>query len=153
MTEIAPLIGLLDVHTGELLPATVENAGRVLTSARAMKEQVNAIVTETTGWLAEESARQGTRTLQGGGETITISGGDTVEYDAHDLVEALRLADCPEDRIERAVVAEITYKVDRSVLRQLAGANPAYRIAIELAERHVEKPFRASVKLRRHADE
>lgn len=145
--------GLLDIQTGEVLPATIDNAARVLHAARATKEHVNAIVTEATAYLVRESAHQGTKTLRGEDETVTVSGGETVEYDAHDLMEALRLAGCPEDRIERAVVAEITYKVDRSVLRQLAAANADYKAAIQLAERTVEKPYRASVKLRRNTSE
>jgi hypothetical protein len=42
--------------------------------------------------------------------------------------------------------------VNRAVLRQLAAANPDYRAAIELAEHEIEKPYRATVKLRRNTD-
>lgn len=142
MTELATIPELLNVETGEVLPATAENAAVVLLAARAMKQRLNDVVSETTGWLVEEARRRGTKTLA----SVTLSGGPTLEYDASDLMEALRIAGCPEDRIGEAVVAEITYKVNRSVLRQLAAANPDYRAAIELAERTVEKSYRASVK-------
>jgi hypothetical protein len=141
--------GFLDMTTGELLPATVDNAARVLNSARAIKEQVNQLVQETTAWLAEEAARRGTKTLYEGGSQIVLTGGAGEDYDAVDLMDALRAADCPEDRIEQAVVAVITYKVNRSVLRQLAAANPDYKAAIDLARREVEKPWRASIKTRK----
>jgi hypothetical protein len=145
--------GLLDVRTGELLEPTVGNAARVLHAARAMKQQVNEIVNEATAYLVSLSEHQGTKTLQGEGETISLTGGPTVDYDAADLRDALEAAGCPEDRINAAAEMIITYKVNRSVLRQLAAANPDYKAAIELAEREVEKPYRASVKLRRQTDD
>lgn len=154
-TEVAtasPYTGLLDVRTGELLPANIENAARVLHAARAMKQQVNEIVNEATAYLVEESTRLGTKTLHGGDETITVSGGPSVDYDPTALRELLEAAGCPQERIERAVVQEVSYKVDRSVLRQLAGANPAYRKAIQNSELEVEKPYRASIRLRRNSE-
>lgn len=117
-----------------------------------MKQQVNQIVNDATAYLVDVATEQGIKTLHDGGETITISGGPTVEYDPLDLREALEAAGCPQNRIDQAVVAEITYKVDRSVLRQLAAANPDYKAAISLAEREVEKPYRATIKLRRNTD-
>ena len=145
-TEVVPSAHLLDVTTGEVLEATVPNAATVLHAARLMKQRVNDIIAETTAWLASEAAHQGTKTLRAGKTTVTLTGGSSVEYDAHDLMEALREAGCPEERIGEAVVAEVSYKINRSVLRQLAGANQDYRAAIELAEREVERPYRASVK-------
>lgn len=145
--------GLLDVRTGELLPATVENAARVLHAARAMKAQVNEIVVEATGFLVDESTRQGIKTLHGGNETVTLSGGPSIDYDPADLRDALEAAGCPQARIDQAVIQEVTYKVDRSVLRQLAAANPTYKRAIASAELEVERPYRASVKLRRQTND
>lgn len=151
--ELQQWTGLLDVQTGELLPATVSNAARVLQAARAMKRHVDEIVREATEYLAAESARQGTKTLHDGDETVTLTGGTTVEYDPGDLMEALAMAGCPAERIDQAVVATVTYKVDRAVLRQLAAANPEYKAAIDLAAREVEKDYRASVKLRRQKND
>ena len=150
--EIAEFTGLLNLETGELLPATVDNAGRVLIAARAMKERVNAIVRETTDYIVSVSEREGTKTLHGEHETVTLTGGTTTTYDAGDLMELLADAGCPEDRINAAVTATVTYKVDRNVLRQLAAANPDYKAAIELAAREVEKPYSAAVKLRRNGE-
>ena len=62
------------------------------------------------------------------------------------LDELLREAGCPEERIRDAITPVLTYKVNQLVLKQLAGANPDYRAAIELAHRSVEVPWRVSVK-------
>ncbi len=152
-TDLEQFTGLLDVRTGELLAPSVGNAARVIHAARAMKAQVNEIVNEATAYLVGLSEREGTKTLHGEDETITVSGGPTIDYDPQDLIEALQAAGCPENRINAAVVQTVSYKVDRAVLRQLASANENYRAAIQLAELEVEKPYRASVKLRRNSDE
>lgn len=143
--------GLLNVETGELLPATVENAAAALIACRNMKQRVNELVAETTAFLVAEAERRGTKTLHGDAETITLTGGIGDEYDAVDLMELLRSAGCPEDRVAAAVTTEITYRVNRSVLKQLA-VNKDYKAAIDLARREVEKPYRASVKARRQTD-
>lgn len=137
---------LLNVETGEVLPATVENAAAVIQAARTMKSRINEVVGAATAYLVSESHHQGTKTFNGGYGSVTVSGGATVEYDAADLMEALRMAGCPEERISEAVTTEISYRVNRSVLRQLVAANPEYRAAAELAEREITKPWRASVK-------
>lgn len=137
---------LLNVGTGELLPATVENALTVLEVAREIEANLRAVKQAATLFLVEESQRQGTKTFHTPGGKLELSGGPSVEYDAADLMEALREAGCPEGRISAAVEETVTYKVNRSVLRQLVGANEDYAAAAELAERNVEKPWRASVK-------
>lgn len=145
-TDLTVVAELLDVSSGEVLPATVENAATVLREARVMKQKVDGVIRSATEYLASESAHHGTKTFHVPAGTITLNGGMTVDYDAHDLVEALRVAGCPEERINEAVTAEVSYKVNRSVLRQLAAANTDYKAAIELAERHIDKPWRASVR-------
>jgi hypothetical protein len=144
--DIAVVTELLDVSSGEILPATVENAATVLRAAREVKQQVDGVIRTTTEYLASESAHHGTKTFDLSAGKLTLTGGASVDYDAVDLMEALRVAGCPDERINEAVVAEVSYKVNRSVLRQLAAANPDYKAAIELAERHVDKPWRASVR-------
>jgi len=151
-TQSPKYVGLLDVQTGELLEPSVQNAARVLSAARAMKAHVNEIVNEATAYLVALSEHQGTKTLHGDGETVTVSGGPGIDYDPIELRELLEKAGCPQNRIEQAVRTEITYKVDRAVLRQLAAANKDYKQAIDHAEVEVEKPWRASIKLRRNPD-
>ncbi len=152
MTELEAYTGLLDVRTGELLEPTVPNAANVIEEARVMKASLNEIVAEATRFLVHLSEQRGTKTLHAENVTVTVTGGTGTDNDPGDLMEALALAGCPEDRINAAVHAEVVYKVDRAVLRQLAGANEDYRAAIELAERTVERPYRASVKVRRQGE-
>lgn len=137
---------LVNVETGERLPATIDNAVIVLEAAREMKRKLGAVIAETTAFLVSQSEVRGSKTFHSTEGTLTLSGGPSSEYDPADLMEGLREAGCPEDRIEEAVVAEVTYKVNRSVLRQLAGANLKYADAIDAAERVIERPYRASVK-------
>ncbi len=146
MSDLAVVTELLDVETGELLEPSVPNAARVLAAARLMKSRINDVIADATAYLTAEAAHQGTKTFHYDRGTVALNGGPTVDYDPTDLMEALRLAGCPEERIGEAVVATISYKVNRSVLRQLAGANPDYKAAIALAEREVEKPLYASLK-------
>lgn len=147
MTEqLVPITQLLDVSSGEVLPANIANAGRVIQAARDMKNRIGEVIAQATAYLAEESARQGTRTLSSGTTQVTLSGGTTTDYDPVDLRMELEFAGCPENRIEEAIVAEVTYKVNRTVLRQLAGANSDYKAAIERSAREVEKPYRVSIK-------
>jgi hypothetical protein len=136
----------VNVETGEYLPATVANAATVLLAARSMKHRIDDVIAGVTTFLVGESAVRGTKTLNTGDRTVTLTGGEGISYDAVDLMEALRMAGCPEDRIEQAVTTTVSYKVNRSVLTQLRAANPDYKAAIELAERQVEMPWRASVK-------
>ncbi len=143
---------LLDVQTGEVLPATIANAARALYAARAMKARINEVVADTTAYLVEISEHQGTKTLHDEGETITVTGGPSIDYIPTDLIEALEAAGCPENRISAAVETVISYKVDRAVLRQLAGSNLKYKHAITGCEIEVEKPYRASVKQRSNRD-
>lgn len=150
MTELAlqsDAALLLNVSTGELLPATVDNARIVLEVAREIEQNIRAVKQEATAFLVEESQRRGTKTLHAPhGGAIELTGGPGVEYDAADLMEALRAAGCAEDVLAEIVKEEITYKVDRRRLNAAMAANPDYRAAAELAERPVEKPWRATVK-------
>ena len=147
-TDLAVPAELLDVDSGQLLPATVENAAAVLNAARAMKQRIQGVVDAATAYLTAEAAVLGTKTFHYPGGTVALTGGESLEYDHEELMGLLHDAGLPLERVAEAVVTEVTYKVNRSVLRQLAGANPDYRAAIELAERRVEKPYRASVKPR-----
>jgi hypothetical protein len=151
-SDLTKFQGLPDVETGELLEPTIGNAARVLVAARAKVNQIHAIVQEATEFLVEMSEHQGTKTLHGDDETVKLNGGPTVDYDHERLRDELWAAGCPTSRIDAALPATVTYKANRSVLRQLAGANPKYRAAIERAQIEVEKPYRASVKLRRADD-
>lgn len=146
--EIVPAVPeeLVDVATGERLPASVDNALRVLVVARDMKNRLGGVIRDAEAFLAHLSLVQGTKTFHVETGTVELKGGTSTEYDALELIDELRAVGCPEDRITAAVTTEISYKVNRTVLRQLASANPEYAAAAERASRKVETPLRASVK-------
>jgi hypothetical protein len=137
---------LVNLATGEMLPATVENAAVVLEAAREMKDRIGVVIRDAEAYLAEQSRLQGTKTFHASGFKVEGKGGESVSYDPEALAEALRAADCPEERIAEVVVATVSYSVNRSVLRQLVAANPDYKAAAELAEQRTETPLRFSVK-------
>lgn len=146
LVHVEPERELVNVVTGERLPATVENAAAVLDAAREMKNRIQGVIRDTEDFLATESRTAGTKTFHVPGFKVELSGGPSVSYDVDRLREALQEADCPEERIDEVIVATVTYSVNRSVLRQMTGANPDYKAAAELAEIHDETPLRASVK-------
>lgn len=136
---------ILDPVTGEALARTVENAAVVLEWARAAKDRLNDLIADATSIVIEESRVRGGKTFHLDGAKVTLSGGPGVEYDPQALREALRAADCPEDRIDALIKTEVIEKVDRSVLRQLTGANDDYKAASELAELPSFKNYSAKV--------
>jgi hypothetical protein len=96
--------------------------------------------------LRLEAQRQGTKTLHLGDLNAVVSGGEKAEYDVELLIELLRRAGLPEERLSQAVVETVSYKVDQRVLRSVAGANPAYAAAIETAKTMVATPWYVAVK-------
>lgn len=135
------------VTTGERLPATRENAVAVVVAARERKRALDDIIRDAEAFLAEESMRQGTKTFQTDTGKVTLSGGPRTDYDPEVLAAELRAAGCPEARVDEVVhTRPIEYVVDKRILKQLTGANPAYAAAAEKAAIRVEEPVRASVK-------
>lgn len=135
--------------TGVLLDLTnPADVAEALRDVRAVKVQINEFVSFLSGVLRLESMRQGTGTLHLGSLDVVVSSDETTVYDLELLTELLRDAGLPEERIGEAVVetVSVSYKENRSVLRQLAGANPDYAAAIELAQRKVQKPISVTVK-------
>jgi hypothetical protein len=84
---------LVNVETGERLPATIQNAAVVLEAARAMKQRLNDVVWEATQYLVEESRRLGTKTFLNG--SLVLSGGVYTDYDVEELRERLTEEGCP----------------------------------------------------------
>lgn len=147
--EIVPHVPetLVNVETGEALPASLESAAVVIEAARRMKTRLSLIIEDATAYVAEESRLRGAKTLhEGGGMRLVLSGGESVDYDPELLRRRLTEAGCPEARIGECITEEISYKVNKSVLKQLAGANPDYRAAIESAGFPVQARYQVSVK-------
>jgi hypothetical protein len=137
--------GLLDVRTGELVPATPENAVELLAAARDMRARVLALVKDCEAVLLQESQRQGTKTLKFGSSTATVTGGSELAWNL-EILEQLRTRGLPEERYNELVVATVTYKVDARIAKQLEAANEAYAEVIRMARSEVPKPWRVSVK-------
>ena len=145
-SDLSPRASFPDVVTGEVLPATPENAHRVLMAVKEMEVKLRTVKSAVTAYVLEESQRVGTKTFNVRGGKVELTGGPTSEIDPVALGQLLREAGCPEDRIDEVIVATITYKVNRSVLRQLTSANGDYAAAADLATQPVEKDYRASAK-------
>jgi len=146
MGDIEVADQLPDPVTGELHPAVPRNAARIRLLAGDVITRMRDLQHACDVVLADEAQRQGTKTLHLDGYDVTLTGGVSVEYDPHELMVGLMEAGCPPDRVNQAVVETVSYKVNRAVLRQLAGANDEYRQAIDNAKQEVEKPWRATVR-------
>lgn len=144
--ELQPITELPDPRTGEVLPATPDNAATVRLAAAQIVAAMRDLQAACDEVLAEECRRQGTKTLHLDGHTVTLTGGTSTVYDPVELMENLRSVNCPEERINALVVETVTYKVNRSVLRQLMAANEDYEMACELASHEEEKSWRATIK-------
>lgn len=148
MSELVPTQdAALLVHpaTGEVLEATPENAALLLKRLREFRSALNDAVRACEGVLVEHSAVAGTKTLHLGQVTAKITGGPEVLWDVEELRAGLRDAGLPEDRLGELVRETVEYKVNASVARQIASANPEYARVVEAAKQTVEKPWRVSV--------
>lgn len=146
MSELAPRSELFDVVTGELLPATPENAHAILARLAEMEQNIRTAKSAITEYVIEESARQGTKTFDTPSGKLVLEGGPETVVEGHDLAKLLREAGCPEARIKDVVTEEISYKVNRRVLNQMVKANPDYAAAAELTTSTVGRPWRAKAK-------
>ncbi len=144
-TALALPAELVDVRTGEILPATPDNAISLLGAARELRGRLMSLVKDCEAVLLEESRRQGTKTLRFEDVTATVTGGSDLEWDMDVLLE-LRAWGLPESRYDELVVATVTYKVDARVAKQLEGANDDYAAVIRRSRSRVEKPWRVNVK-------
>jgi hypothetical protein len=146
MTELAERHELLDVLTGEVLPATPENAHAILARIAETEAAIRTAKASLTEYVREESERHGTKTFTVPGGKLVLEGGPETVVEGHELAQLLREAGLPEERIAEVVTEEITYKVNRRVLNQMAASNPDYKAAANLVTTTVEKPYRAKAK-------
>src|SRR5262245_57190944 len=134
--------------TGEVINLTQPtHVAQALDQVREWKRRLDDVRAVLVDALRLESERQGTKTLHmDDGVDVVITGGDTIDYDPASLMDALEEAGCPAERIHAACTPTVIHKINRSVLKQLAGANADYRAAIEAAEITVSKPYNAYTK-------
>jgi hypothetical protein len=144
-TELVLPDALVDLRTGEIVPATPSKAVELLGVARTMRAQILDLVKDCEAVLLEESRRQGTKTLHLPNGTAEVSGGTALEWDI-DVLAELQAVGLPEDRYGELVVTTVTQKVDARVAKQLEAANPEYAAIIERARRYEPRPWRVSIK-------
>jgi hypothetical protein len=145
-TDLSPRSFFVDVLTGEQLPATHENAYAALSKIAEMEARIRTLKSAITEYVQEETKRLGTKTLNVPGGKVVLEGGPEKQVEGHELAQLLADAGMPQERIKEVVHEEVTYKVDRRVLNQMAASNPDYKAAADLVTSEVEKPFRAKAK-------
>lgn len=133
-------------QTGEVL--SLDDTGgclRVLTEIRDLETKLREAKAELTLALSAEFLRQGTKTLEVDGIKAELRGGSEVVWDVEILGE-LRALGLPEDRMDQLITAEVTYKVNSNVAKQLAAANPLYASVIERARSIIPRSSYVSIK-------
>lgn len=145
-TDLAVPDELVNPLTGELVPSSdLPAVALTLEALREHRQRVSDAIGAFTEAVVAESRRQGTKTLTAGGVRLEVSADSEVQWD---MTELARLVDIglPPDRYGELVTEIVTYKVDGTVARQLAGSNPEYARIIEAAKGRVPKRAYVSVK-------
>jgi hypothetical protein len=148
MSELQRLPGEIVIPwTGEIVDlAKPAQVARALGTVRALKRDLDQARAALEDVLRAESERQGTRTLHLDGLTAVVSGGEKVEYDEQQLVDELRAAGLPEERLADLVVETVTYRVDQRVARSVAASNPKYAAVLDRCRRVVPAAWRVAIK-------
>lgn len=131
--------------TGEVV-ASDDPAGcvRLLGEIRTLEQQLKNLKAELTRALEEEFSRQGRKTIEVNGTKAELRGGSGVVWDVEVLNE-LRDLGLPEERMDELITAEITYRVNANVAKQIAAANADYADVIERAKQRVPRPTYVSL--------
>lgn len=131
--------------TGEVV-ASDDPAGcvRLLGEIRTLEQQLKNLKAELTRALEEEFSRQGRKTIEVNGTKAELRGGSGVVWDI-EVLEELRQLGLPEERMDELMQAEITYKVNANVAKQIAAANADYADVIERAKQRVPRPTYVSL--------
>lgn len=145
MTELTLPQYVVDVKTGEQLPATPENAARALNVARDMMGQLRDVRAGANSVLVEEARRQGKKTLRLGGYVVTVSDDKEIVWDLAILSKLLDEG-LPQERWNELVTETVETKVSAQVAKEIAGANPKYASIVSQARSDFVKGQYASVK-------
>lgn len=132
--------------TGEIV-AWDDPAGcvRLLGEIRSLEQKLKALKADLTLALEQEFSRQGRKTIEVNGTKAELRGGSGVVWDI-EILNELRELGLPEERMDELITAEITYRVNASVAKQMAAANPQYAEIIERAKQLVPKATYVSLK-------
>ena len=118
---------------------------KVLSEIRELESRLREAKGALTHALTYEFSRQGTKTLELNGVKATLGPDSEIVWDIEVLNE-LRGLGLPEERMDALVTAEVTYKVNGSVAKQIAGANNEYADVIERAKGRLPKTPYVSIK-------
>jgi len=135
--------------TGELVSrADAKRCALALSEIRKLENQLKEVKRELTEALVNESARQGTRTLDiGEGFAAVVTGGTDTVWDI-EILEQLRDAGLPEERMDALVRTEVRYRVDQREAKRIGGANPVYGEIIAKAQTEVEGSYTVQIRRR-----
>jgi len=118
---------------------------KLLAEIRELEQKLRLVKGALTEALVAESSRQGTKTLELNGIKAVVSASDEIIWDVEVLQELADLG-LPEERMSALITTEISYKVNASVAKQLAGANESYAEVIERAKSRIPKTPYVSIK-------
>lgn len=145
--ESADEVLVPDFSTGEVVDV-MKNPERIpglVETLRETKRLADDHLRTLTAMVELLSEQRGTRTLPFGDRKVSLGTATETIYDVT-VLEELRAAGLPEDRFDELVRAEVSYKVNASVAKQLAGANPEYAKIVERSKTVVPKRVTLSVK-------
>lgn len=138
--------------SGEIVPIEdPEVCARLLDEIRDHEFKIKELKGMLRGALIDHSAQQGTKTFHFPGRDVTISSQNVTVWDHEALLE-LRDPDIEgtpgisEDRYNELVTMEVSYKVNGTVARSIAGSNPRYAEIIERAKTVVPREPTVTVK-------
>lgn len=151
MTDLVPATNtdvVVSPGTGELVdlrdPAAV---ARALRDLRAHDQQIRTAKSILTDALAAEAERQGSKTLhlEGVGKVEMQGGpGSSLHWDI-DMLDLLREEGLPEERWNQLVTMEVSYKINASVAKSIAGANARYAEIISAAQTRSDRNWSARI--------
>jgi hypothetical protein len=120
--------------TGEVISREDADACyRVLNEIRELESKLREAKGFLNEALAEKFSHEGTKTLELNGVTVELRGSSETVWDI-EILEELRAAGLPEERMNQLLTEEVTTKVNASVAKQIAGANPTYAEIVERAK-------------------
>jgi len=120
-----------------------------LRELRDLEDRIKTVKRILSGAVAEEAARQGTKTLHLPGISATVATKKEIQWDLDQLTKLVDLG-LPAERFAALVKTEVTYKVSAAEADRIAKANPDYRVVIERARTDFEgDPYVTKVEVSR----
>lgn len=132
--------------TGEVISREDPDAcARAFFEIKTLEERLKELRGALAEALLEESRKTGGKTLHlEGGFTAKISISNDIHWDHSVLLELLD-AGLPEERFGALVTTEVSYKVNGSIAREVAGANEVYAEIIDRAKNKIPRSPYVSV--------